>query len=216
MPDTDAARRGRRFWSARSSGSGSRWGERRATPIRALIVDMLHLRPGERVLDIGCGDGGYISTLRDQVGPSGQIVGLDYSTAMIERAQRRITEKGWANVESREADLTTAHLEPATYDAALAVFSLSAMTDVPAAIATSYAALKPGGRLFVIDLHLVPGGMLHPVIRLIRQGYATFAGGSKADVLGAVRAAFDGVEMHANRKSTAWPPVATFVALKRR
>jgi ubiquinone/menaquinone biosynthesis C-methylase UbiE len=50
---------------------------------RQLIRTTLQLRPGDRVLDLGCGTGTYLPVLRDEVGPDGHVLGVDYSPKMI-------------------------------------------------------------------------------------------------------------------------------------
>ncbi len=65
-------------------------------------------------------------------------------------------------MEARVADATDpslpADLGPSRFDAAFAMYSISAMPDIAAAVALAYEALRPGGRLFVADVRLVPGG----------------------------------------------------------
>src|SRR5258706_12468739 len=51
--------------------------------------DLLALRPGERVLDVGCGAGEDVRALADIVGPAGYAVGIDASQTMIDAARRR-------------------------------------------------------------------------------------------------------------------------------
>jgi len=75
------------------------------------------------------------------------------------------------NVTAEHGDFTHAELDPAAYDAALAVFAFSAMSDVPTAVSIAHHALRPGGRLFVVDLRRVPHGRAAPLIHLARLTY---------------------------------------------
>ena len=62
---------------------------RDATRRRALVRKALAAAPGERILDVGCGPGFYCAELAAEVGPSGSVVGVDSSKAMLELAGRR-------------------------------------------------------------------------------------------------------------------------------
>ena len=56
---------------------------------RRLVRAALEARPGERILDVGCGPGFYCDEMADDVGPDGQVVGLDDSPQMLGLAARR-------------------------------------------------------------------------------------------------------------------------------
>ena len=62
------------------------------------------LQPGHRVLEIGCGTGRNFPFLRDAVGPSGQIYGVDLSAGMLAKAQELCTQQQWSNVELTQGD----------------------------------------------------------------------------------------------------------------
>src|SRR5262245_42271534 len=66
---------------------------------RRRLVDLLPLRPGDTVLDVGCGTGLCFPMLRDKVGPSGLIVGIDESPDMLAMARRHVEEGGHRGVE---------------------------------------------------------------------------------------------------------------------
>jgi len=61
-------------------------------------LDLLRLRPGDRVLDVGCGTGLNFPLLSAAVGPSGSIVGVASSESMLARARTLIRRNRWANV----------------------------------------------------------------------------------------------------------------------
>lgn len=71
---------------------------------RRLLADA-GVRPGQRVLDVGCGPGETTGVLREVVGPDGAVVGLDRSDDMLEKARARVHQRGWSNVRFCTQDL---------------------------------------------------------------------------------------------------------------
>lgn len=211
-------KRGRRVWDLLSFGGDSV--ERMQAPVGPLLIENLALRGGEAVLDVGCGRGAHFQTVHDAIGPGGRLLGVDFSPRMVGQARRRVTANDWRNVEIIHADACRDPLGHEEFDAALAVFSLSAMPDVHAAVQNIHAALRPGGRLFVLDLRLVPERR-RLLIRLLRSLYRLLAGSSGEDVLAGLDAVFDTVEavtkggVRTPGRSRAWPPVTLVVARKR-
>lgn len=65
---------------------------------RDRIVAALDIRPGDVVLDVGCGTGLCFDLLRKGVGPRGRVVGIEESADMVRLARRRAARRRWANV----------------------------------------------------------------------------------------------------------------------
>ena len=123
----------------------------RNTSLRRRAVETLDLAAGEIVLEVGCGYGNGLAALREGVGPAGRVVGLDVSQGMVRAARERVADRGWGNVEVVRGDARQPPLAPGAFDAAFAAMSLSAVPEPAAAIEASAAALRPGGRLVVLD-----------------------------------------------------------------
>ncbi|MBA3907219.1 MAG: methyltransferase domain-containing protein [Pseudonocardiales bacterium] len=65
---------------------------------RRMIVDELPLRPGDTVIDAGCGTGLCFELLQERIGPDGVLVGVDAAPDMLSLAAERVAEAGWSNV----------------------------------------------------------------------------------------------------------------------
>lgn len=66
---------------------------------RRMVVDALELRPGDSVVEVGCGTGLNFALLEQRVGQSGKVIGIDISSAMLDRARARVNSERWKNVE---------------------------------------------------------------------------------------------------------------------
>jgi SAM-dependent methyltransferase len=137
----------REFWDRRAEA----W-ERRADSLSTLsdaygipAMDALHVEAGERVLEIGCGPGTTAVELAARVGPSGEVVAVDISPAMVAAATRRAAAAGVTNVRFEAADAQTADLG-GPYDAVYSRFGVMFFADPPAAFANIGSALRSGGR----------------------------------------------------------------------
>jgi demethylmenaquinone methyltransferase/2-methoxy-6-polyprenyl-1,4-benzoquinol methylase len=122
---------------------------------RLRAVRALGLRAGDTVVDMACGTGLNFRLLEKVVGPSGRIVGVDLTDAMLACAQDRIETNGWRNISLVQAD--AAHFEfPAEVDAILSTYALTQVPECAEVIAHGAAALSARGRWAVLDLK-VPG-----------------------------------------------------------
>ena len=120
-------------------------------------------KPGEVVLDVGCGAGIDLLLAAFRVGPTGRAIGVDPTPEMVVLARRHAGELALGNVEVREGAMEALPVDDTSVDVVLSngVFNLSA--DKAAAFAEAYRVLKPGGRLVVADMLLIddlPQGVL--------------------------------------------------------
>lgn len=125
--------------------------------LRDQTVARLELQPGDHVLDIGCGTGLNLGRLVKAVGPTGRVVGLDYSAGMLQQARARVQRQGWENVQLLRGDAAELKGVPPPFDAVLSTWALGIVEDLPAALRAAIQVLRPGGRLAVLDLHRTRG-----------------------------------------------------------
>ena len=137
-------------------------------PLRRRAVQLLQLKPGDRVLDAGCGPGGSFPYLIDSVGSSGEVVGVEISTEIAINASRRIEKNGWRNVRVIEADARTVKLE-GKFDALLA-FAAADIYASPQALDNLLPYLKGDARVAVFGAKLTcrsSGAVLNPTLRAL-------------------------------------------------
>jgi ubiquinone/menaquinone biosynthesis C-methylase UbiE len=123
-------------------------------PIRHHAIELLRLKNGDRVLDVGCGTGLSLFALESLVGVDGSIVGIEQSPEMLERARARAAENGWKNITFINASVEDAAI-PDQADAALFNFTHDIMR-TPAALANVVSHLKPGARIVAAGLKWAP------------------------------------------------------------
>jgi ubiquinone/menaquinone biosynthesis C-methylase UbiE len=133
---------------------------------RAEAVRRLAIERGERVLDIACGTGRALPLLAEAVGDDGAVIGIDRSAPLLRQA--RIRTRGLANVELRAGAFPDVVPGPPA-DAALCVLGLSVMADWQQALEHMLLAIRPGGRIAIVDW-LVDGDYSRLLNRYIRAG----------------------------------------------
>ncbi|WP_030669576.1 class I SAM-dependent methyltransferase [Streptomyces sp. NRRL B-1347] len=114
------------------------------------LLDTAALRPGEHVLDVGCGAGATTRLAARAVGP-GRALGLDLSGPMLERARARAADEGIANVSFEHGDAQVHPLAPDAFDVAISRFGIMFFTDPVAAFTNIARALRPGGRIVFLS-----------------------------------------------------------------
>lgn len=88
-------------------------------PYRRKTVERLAAKPGEVVVEVGCGSGLNFAQVEHGIGPSGRIIGIDLSPEMLDAASAQVERHGWSNVQLIQAAAEEAELPPLRADAAL-------------------------------------------------------------------------------------------------
>lgn len=120
---------------------------------RRRAVAALELQPGDRVVEVGCGTGLNFALLQGAVGPTGRIIGVDLTDAMLAQARRRVLANGWVNVDLVLSDAATFAF-PAGVDGILSTFALTLAPEYDGVIQRGSQALAPGGRWVLLDFKL--------------------------------------------------------------
>lgn len=137
------------------------------TAYRRQAVRELRLKPGDRVLDVGCGTGLNFRWMAERIGPGGLLVGTDLSGGMLAHVEPR------PNLRLVQAAARQRVFKPASFDAILSTYVISTILDEEL-LGPLLGALKPGGRLVIADDNLPPGWYIGPGFmfgRLLRKGW---------------------------------------------
>lgn len=117
---------------------------------------MLCLQPGAQVLDVCTGTGDLTALLRQHVGTTGTVVGIDFSEEMLTVARKRFSNT--QNVTFQQGDALALPLETNRFDGAIVSFGLRNVADISQAVAEMVRVIKPGG--WVVNLDTAPNPSL--------------------------------------------------------
>ncbi len=124
-----------------------------APGFRRRALRRLRLEPGQTVLEVGCGTGRNLRLLRQGVGPSGLVIGVDATAGMLAQAERVVARHGWSNVRLIRQDASQLELEEQV-DVVYFSLSYSVMPERQPVLDRVWSTLRPGGRLVVMDAGL--------------------------------------------------------------
>ena len=159
-------------------------------------LEHAQLKPGETVLDLGSGGGIDCFLAAREVGPTGRAIGVDMTSAMLQRARATAAKVGATNVEFRLGEIEHLPVADASIDCIISNCVVNLSPEKDQVFREALRVLKPGGRLVVSDLVLT-----RPLDEAVRNDVALYVGcvagaSPKQDYLDAIaRAGFTGVEV---------------------
>jgi SAM-dependent methyltransferase len=113
------------------------------------MLEAVSLQSGERVLDVGCGNGATSIEAAKRVAPGGSVTGVDISAPMLAFARRRAAGQGAENVEFLDCDAQVHEFDGGAFDVVVSRFGTMFFEDPAMAFANLARAVRPGGRLAI-------------------------------------------------------------------
>jgi SAM-dependent methyltransferase len=130
---------------------GQRWANRQQAqdillaPVLDILINRAKAKPGERIVDVGCGNGSTTLTFAREVGPAGHVLGIDVSAPMLARAREAAPAD--APVEFVLADATVYPFDRQSFDLVASRFGVMFFAEPALSFANIRSALRPSGRL---------------------------------------------------------------------
>jgi len=143
----------------------------RERTLRETTVSLAQVKPGDCVLEVGCGTGTLTLAAKRQAGPSGQAFGIDIIPGMIELSQRKAAQAN-EDVTFQVGSIDDIPFSANQFDAVMCSFMIFHMSETVRrkGIAEIYRVLKPQGRLLVLDLALPTQTLPRAIAKMLFGG----------------------------------------------
>jgi SAM-dependent methyltransferase len=153
-----------------------------------LPTQFAQIKPGDVVIDLGSGAGNDCFIARAEAGETGKVIGIDFTTAMIEKGRANARKLGFDNVEFRQGDIEKMPVASTTADVIVSNCVLNLVPDKGNVFTEIFRVLKPGGHFSISDIVLV--GSLPEALQRDAEMYAGCIAGAiqKEDYLNLIRA----------------------------
>ena len=173
-------------------------------------VAIASLEEGMTVLDLGSGPGMDCFLAANQVGPTGQVIGVDMTPDMLALAWKNATEGGYENVDFRKGVIEEMPVDDDTVDVVISNCVINLSPDKPQVFREAFRVLKPGGRIMVSDI-VLNGELPEDVKKSVYEYVSCVAGASqKEDYLRHIRdAGFEDVEIVDEASYSGFPVVSS-------
>lgn len=141
---------------------------------RNRVLQVCEITPGESIADIGAGTGFYSRLFARATGRAGWVYSVDIAPRFLEHIAEQAVAEGIDHMTPVLATDRSTRLPPDSVDMAFICDTYHHFEYPPETLASLYAALKPGGRLIVIDFERIPGESRDWILGHVRAGKATF------------------------------------------
>lgn len=122
--------------------------------LREMTAEMAQIKPGDRVLDVGCGTGSLTIAAKARAGSTGKVFGIDAALEMIDVARSKAARAG-LEIEFRVGLIESLPFADNSFDVVLSSLMMHHLPDHPKVkgLAEIYRVLKPGGHLLIVDMN---------------------------------------------------------------
>ncbi|HLO55223.1 MAG TPA: arsenite methyltransferase [Saprospiraceae bacterium] len=134
------------------------------------------IKEGDTVIDLGSGAGNDCFIARAETGPSGKVIGIDFTPAMIDKARENAEKMGYNNVEFRQGDIEKMPVGGNMADVVVSNCVLNLVPNKKAVFAEIFRVLKPGGHFSISDIVLT--GNLPEKLQSAAEMYAGCVAGA--------------------------------------
>jgi predicted methyltransferase len=147
---------------------------------RQEIVVACQLKPGQTVADIGAGTGLFTRLFSDAVGKEGRVIAVDISQKFLDHIRTTSREAGRQNIETLLGTADSTGLPPDVVDVAFICDTYHHFEFPQKTMASLYRALKPGGKVILVDFKRIQGQSTDWVMTHVRAGQEVF----EAEIIG--------------------------------
>lgn len=141
---------------------------------RHAIVAACKIQPGDSVADIGAGTGLFTRLFSDAVGPDGRVIAVDIAREFLEHIEQESGREGRRNISTQLGTDDSTGLAPDSIDVAFICDTYHHFEFPFKTMASIHRALRPGGRVIVIDFHRIPGTSREWILGHVRAGQEVF------------------------------------------
>jgi predicted methyltransferase len=141
---------------------------------RKEIVAACHIQPGDTVADIGAGTGLFTRLFAEAVGQKGRVFAVDIAQKFLDHIAATCRDAGLRNVQTVLAAKDWTNLRPDSIDVAFICDTFHHFEFPAKTLASLHRAMKPGGRLILVDFRRIPGKSTDWVLKHVRAGQEVF------------------------------------------